>query len=118
MKRYIIMFGITIILALIIIFYNPFLGSYKNSVNIEYDFNEEGYEWNYEINGDSLKVKDLSSNHWLLTTNKNGITNITFTYSKDDDIKYEIYYKFRVFGKRIFWLEGSGSGLFNYPNPY
>ena len=116
--RYIIMFSITILLAVIIIFYNPFLGVYKNNVTIEYDYSEEGYYWEYDLDGESLKINSIEDNKYTFEINKNGISEITFIYTNGEDIKYDIYYKFRVFGKKIYWLEGVGKRLVNYPNPY
>ena len=116
--RYYIIFGITIILALIIIFYNPYLGIYRNNVTIEYSFNDEGYSWTYEVDGSSLKIDQEEDNKWVFKVNKSGVTNIKFIYSNDEDTKYEINYKFRVFGKTIFWLDGIGKGLTDFPNPY
>ena len=116
--RYFVIFLVTLVLALIILFYNPFLGVYKNNVTIEYDFNEEGYSWSYDIKGDSLKIKEEEKNKYTFDINKNGVTEITFYYKNDDSTKYDIYYKFRVLGKRIFWVDGVGHGLLNYPNPY
>ena len=116
--RYFIIFGITIVLVLIILFYNPFLGVYKNTITIEYNYNDEGYTWNYDLEGDSLVLKEENDNKWVFKVNKNGITNITFVYSNEGDIKYEINYKLRVVGKHILWLDGLGKGLLEYPNPY
>ena len=38
--RYYIMFGITLILCLIIVFYTPYLGIYRKNVNIKFDFDD------------------------------------------------------------------------------
>ena len=116
--RYYIIFGITFILLLIILFYNPFLGVYKNNVTIEYNFKDEGYSWNYKVDGDSLVIDQEEDNKWTFNIKKNGVTKITFNYSNGEKNKYEIYYKFRVIGKHILWTDGYGNGLLNYPNPY
>ena len=116
--RYYIIFGITIVLVLIILFFNPFLGVYNKKVTIEYSFNEEGYSWNYEIDGESLVLDQMDNDKWTFKTNKNGVSNIKFIYSDGENNKYEIYYKFRVFGKKILWIDGYGKGLLDYPNPY
>lgn len=116
--RYFIIFGITLILVLIILFFNPFLGTYNNTVTIEYSYNDEGYSWDYNIDGESLIIKEFEGDKWIFKANKNGVSNITFKYSNEDDIKYEIKYKFRVFGKKILWIDGSGKGLLEFPNPY
>ena len=117
--RYYIMFGITLFLTLFIIFYKPDLGVYKDKVTIEYSFKEEGYKWSYEIDGNALKLNNESLNKWTFKVNKNGPSNITFKYTNEEGNElYRIEYKFKVFGKRIFWKEGIGHGLIDYPNPY
>ena len=115
---YFVIFFTTFLIVLVILFYNPFLGVYKNNVTIEYNANDEGYKWKYEIDGKSLLLDNEDDNKWTFKINKNGITNIKFIYSNDEDAKYEIFYKFRVFGKHIIWLDGYGKGLLEYPNPY
>ncbi len=116
--RYYIIFGVTLVLLAIILFVNPFLGVYKNEVNIEYDKNIEGYTWDYELKGDSLSLKEKEGDHYVFKANKNGVSEITFRYSNEENTKYTIYYKFRVLGKRIYWVDGLGTGLQDYPNPY
>ena len=116
--RYYIMFGITIILSLLIIFYTPYLGIYKKKVTIKYDFNDEGYVWKYDIEGSSLKLDSEKDNEWTFKSNGIGNSTIIFTYSNQEDAKYEVKYKFKVFAGLIFWKECVGSGVYNYPNPY
>ena len=116
--KYFVIFGITLVLVLIILFYNPFLGIYKDQITIEHNYNEEGYTWNYDIKGSSLKLSSEEDNKWVFKANENGVTELTFVYSKEEDKKYEIYYKFRVIGNKIFWLTGEGKGLLNFDNPY
>ena len=116
--RYYIIFGVTLLVVLFILLYNPFLGIYKNNVTIQYNFDDEGYKWEYTINGESLVIDQEEDNKWVFKTNKNGVTYISFKYVKEDNIKYQINYKFRVLGKKIYWLDGSGTGLLDYPNPY
>ena len=115
--RYILMFGITFIIALFIIFYNPYLGVYKDTITITLDDELEEYEWNYSIDHDSLKLIKSDNNEWVFKSNNDGITNITFVYKDQETIKYEIYYKLKVSGNKIYWLEGYGKGLLSYPNP-
>ncbi len=117
--RYILIFGVTIILTLLILFYpQKYLAKYENEINIEYDFKDEGYNWNYDINNDNIVLKENNGDKWTFIPNKNGTSTITFTYSKDDNIKYKITYDLKIKGKKIYWLNGEGSGLFSYPNPY
>jgi len=116
--RYYIIFGVTLIITLFILFYNPFLGVYKNQITIEYDFNVEGFSWTYDIKGEALKIVSESDNKWVFKPNKNGFSEITFVYSNGEKNKYTIYYKFKVHNNKIYWLEGNGIGLLEYPNPY
>ena len=115
--RYIVIFTVTFILALFIIFYNPYLGVYNDTITIELDDQIEGYEWNYESDSDSLVLVESSNSSWKYIINKDGITNLVFKYSNQDDTKYEIYYKLKVKKNKIYWLEGYGKGLLSYPNP-
>lgn len=116
--RYYIMFGITIILSLLIIFYTPYLGIYKKKVTIKYDFNDEGYVWKYDIEGSSLKIDSEKDNEWTFKSNGIGTSKITFKYvNEEEDVKYEIYYKFYVIVGHIFWNDSLGKGLIDYPNP-
>ena len=117
--KYLIIFGLTIILALIIMFYKPFLSEYSKYVTIEYKMEEEkGYKWIYDINNDKLKILYQDKNKWKFVANKNGKTKLTFYYSNDEDYIYKIYYEFYVLGNKILWLKGEGDGLISYPNPY
>ncbi len=116
--RYFILFFITIVLTLFIMFYNPYLGVYKDKLTIEYDFNEEGYSWNYTVDNDNIELIESSDSKWVFVPKKNGKTKLVFNYSNNDINKYSIYYIFKVRGNKIFWLEGEGTGLMDYPNPY
>lgn len=115
--RYYILFGVTAVISLFLIFYNPYLGVYEDRITIEYDTNEEGYSWEYKKVGSSLKEESISDNKWTFKVNKKGVTELWFTYNNDVETKYSIYYKFKVRGKKILWIEGYGEGLIDYPNP-
>ena len=118
--RYYIIFGVTLVLVLLIIFCTPYLGTYKNKMTIDYQDIEviDGYKWEYETKDKELKVTEKSENKWVFKPVKSGKYEITFTYKNEEDTKYTIYYKFYVLGKRIFWTEGNAKGLLNYSNPY
>ncbi len=116
--RYIIIFSVTIILSLFIIFYNPYLGVYKDSVTINLNNDLDNYSWNYTIDNDNLKLVSSDDSNWKFIPQRDGETNLLFSYSNNDDIKYEIYYKFKIKNKTIYWLEGYCNGLLSYPNPY
>ena len=122
--RYIIIFGVTLILSLIIIFYNPnskYLGVYNDKLTIEYTYDEENYKWIYESDHDFFSVKQVGNSKWILTPKKDGETKITYYYTNDDTIEnsiYEIYYKFTIKNNKIYWTESEAKGLLDYPNPY
>ncbi len=115
--RYIIIFGITLILCLVILFYNPYLGVYKDHITITLDDEIENYDWDYTLDNDCLILEKESEIEWQFKTNKDCVCNLTFTYSDHENIKYEIYYKLKVSKNKIYWLEGYGNGLLSYPNP-
>lgn len=121
--RYYVIFGITAIILALILFYNPnskYLGVYENIVNIEYDYNDKGYNWIYEDNNDNLLIDKINDNKWTLKVNKDGEYEINFYYtdSTKEKYKYKIYYKFIVKNDKIYWLNGEAKGLLDYPNPY
>ena len=82
MKRFYFIFGITAVLVLIILFYNPnakYLGVYKESMTIEYDFEDiEGYDWFYDVTSDIFDISATSGSKWKLLPKKDGVTTITF----------------------------------------
>ena len=119
--RYYIIFGITFILLLIILFYNPnskYLGVYKDKITIEYNYDDEGYSWSYENDNDNVEVETINNNKYILYPKKDGKYNITFKYSNEENNKYEIKYEFEIKDNKIYWLSGEGIGLLDYPNPY
>ena len=116
--RYYIIFGTTFIIALLLLFYHPFLAMYNKSITIELNNSETDYNWEYELNGKALKLDSESDNKWTFSTNKNGVSSIDFKYIKDQDSKYTIHYTFRVLMGKIFWLDGKGYGLTDFPYPY
>lgn len=116
--RYFIIFGVTALLVLIILFFNPFLGTYSKTVSFDFSKNQEGCKWNYIIKGDSLKYDQSKKNIFKFKASKNGKGTIIFTCSDAEEVKHEVDYKFKVFAKQIFWVESNGKGLYNYPNPY
>ena len=115
--RYFVIFGFTLVLVLIILFYNPFLGIYKNNITIEYNYDVEGYKWEYKAKANKLKLISSTENKWVFEPIKNGIEEIDFNYTNNDQVKYHIYYKFFILGNKIFWIDGYGDGLMDYPNP-
>ena len=121
--RYYIIFGITLIAAIIIFFYNPYsdyLGVYRNNATIEYLEKEEGYEWILVPDNDNLTVNEINNNKWNISINKKGSTKIiaSFINLENNDVKYKITYDFTNNGRKIFWLEGIGEGINDFLNPY
>lgn len=115
--RYIVIFLITAVLCLFIMFYNPYLGVYNDTITINLDDEVENYDWNYVIDNDHLKLINYGDNVWTFKAESNGVSNLYFTYSYNDNKKYEIYYKLKVKNNKIYWIEGYGEGLLSYPNP-
>ena len=116
--RYFIIFIITIILAIFIAFYKPYLYVYNNSVTIEYDYNDIDYSWVYSVDNNNLNIEKVNKNKWILTPKSNGKTLISFKYTNNDNIKYIIDYVFDIKGNKIYWVSGEAKGLLNFPNPY
>ena len=86
--RYIIIFVITLILSLFIIYYRPYLGKYDDQMTIEYNFYDDGYSWKYDLNNDNVIIDKIEDSKWVIKPNKNGKSNIVFTYYSDNNIKY------------------------------
>jgi len=122
--RYYIIFGVTIILALLIMFYNPnskkYLGIYKKELTIEYDIVEPGYAWDYFYDNDIINIEKVSDTKWIIKSLDDGTVNINFKFNniETDENKYEINYQFKISNNKIYWTSGVGYGLLDYPNPY
>ena len=122
--RYYIIFGITIVLALLIMFYNPnskkYLGIYKEDLTIEYNIIEDGYVWNYLSNSDIVSIEKISDTKWIVKPLKDGIVNVSFEFNnlETNERKYQIDYEFKIKNNKIYWTSGTGYGLLDYPNPY
>lgn len=121
--RYYIIFGVTFILLLIILFYNPndkYLGIYNNSVNIKLDDFSDEYKWIYDKD-DSINIDQIDNFTWKLDFSNDGKSKITYYYTntgKSDDAKYIIYYEFEKNKNKIYWISGEAKGLLDFPNPY
>lgn len=115
--RYFILFGVTFILAMLIIFYKPYLGVYQDSITIEYNYDLEGYEWSYKIDNDCLKLSESDNNKWIFVPNKNGSVKLDYIYSNGENTKYSIHYEFKIRKNKIFWTNGYANGMLSYPNP-
>ena len=119
--RYYIIFGITIVIVALLIFYpSKYLHIYKDQVTINYEVLEETDNelWTYDISNDNLVLDKQSNKKWTFKANKNGEVSIYFYYDKKDDTeRYMIEYKFKVKGNKIYWTYGNASGLLDFPNP-
>ena len=119
--RYYIIFGITFVIAILLIFYpRKYIHIYKNSIKIDYSSitSTEDSFWNYDISNSNLILEKHKDKVWTFKINKDGKVNIIFYYDKNDtDYKYKIEYRFEVKGNKIYWLYGNGEGMFDFPNP-
>ncbi len=121
--RYYYILGITIIAALLILFYDPYkdyLAVYGKEATIEYSQVEEGYEWVLTSTNKNLNINEINNNKWTISINKKGKTNLTasFINPETNDVKYKINYEFKNNGRKIFWLAAMGHGIDDFNNPY
>lgn len=121
--KYIIMFTLTAIISLLLIFYNPdkkMLGVYKDKITIEYDITN--CTWDYILKNDTIKLdshlQDDTKEKWIFNYVKDGDEFLEFECKKDEDIIYTIKYTFKVTNNKIKWIEGEGIGMYDFPNPY
>ena len=121
--RFKIMFGVTSLILLYLLFYpsSYYLGKFKNNITVNYSdfkFNKE-CDWTYKISNDNIKLKSKNNKIWIYEPNKDGNTTLNF-YCTDEDNKiiYNITYKLKIKDKTIYWLESSGEGLLDFPNLY
>ena len=122
-KTIVIMFIITIIISSILIFYNPYkkyLGVYKDTITIEYDIFD--CNWAYKLTNYNLELeshnKTSEKESWIFKIKNDGIEKLVFNCLENDDEVYNIYYNLKINKNKIFWIEGEGKGVFDYPNPY
>ena len=118
--RYIIIFGVTLIISILIIVYpRNYLKIYKDSVTIDYTTikNADEGSWEYELSNDNLQLDKESNKVWKFTPNKNGEVKLIYKYLIGEESKYKIEYKFKVKNNKIYWLDGKGTGMFDFPNP-
>lgn len=125
MNRFIIISAVTLLMLLIILFYNPdkkYLGVYNASITINNTI-EEGYDWDYEVTGKELKIKDTiiegASIKWEFIPESDGEVSITYIYKKEDEKEtiYKIKYDFKIVGEKIYWIKGESTGMVDFPNP-
>ena len=114
--RYIIIFGVTLIISLFLIFYpQQYLMKYNDIITVDYTNLTEDNLWNYEISNNNIKLKENKDKIWAFVPNKNGKVTLTFKY---DNNKYKIIYELKIKGNKIIWISGKAYGLLDYPNLY
>ncbi len=123
MKKYwfiYVLFFITLVISLFIMFYDPYKDSlkvYKDTMTIELFIEEDGYNWEYEMDNNILNVNEKGDS-WIFSPLKDGTTTLTFYFKNSEDVKYTIEYVLNVKGNKIIWTSGKAKGLLDYPNPY
>lgn len=121
--RFYIIFGVTLVLFIIIQFYVPkrdYLISFnKDHVTLSFNETQDDYYWVVTSENDVFDVYDETDTKWKLTPKGIGDDFITamFVNFNTSDIKYNIKYRFKYDGKKIYWMEGVGNGTYNFPNP-
>lgn len=120
--RLIIMFSITLIICILLMFWNPkskYLGIYKNKMTIEYNFNEKNYDWKYNISNNIIDIKTIDKEKWEITPKESGTAKLDFCYmDENNECKYTITYDLKIKNNKIYWVAGMANGLYDYPNPY
>lgn len=120
--RFYIMFGITAILSLLIIFFDPYkdyLAVYDDDVIIEYNYDDPDCIWVVSQDNENIHIENTSDQSWLLTINNKGTTKMVFKYINvlTNETKYTINYRFKNNGRKIFWEDGYSKGLLDFPDP-
>ncbi len=120
--RYIIIFGVTFLIAALLIFYpRKYLYKYDNAITVDYSTIEDtdAELWTYEMDNDILKNTNYSDKKWVFEATGEGNVNLIFYYDKNEDKqKYKIEYKIKIKNKKIYWVEGKSLGLMDFPNLY
>ena len=113
--RFVVIFVLTIVGLVGIMFYEPkldekLLSVFEDTVTIDYKELDESKNWTYEINDDTS---------FVFESNNDGVSELVFYYQKnDDDYKYKVTYSFEVKNNKIYWREGKTEGLMNFPKVY
>ncbi len=122
--RFVIIFVLTIVGLVGIMFYEPklddkLLSVFEDTVTIDYKELDESKDWTYEINNDSLKEVSHDDTSFVFESNNDGMSELVFYYQKsDDDYKYKVTYSFEVKDNKIYWREGKTEGLMDFPKVY
>ena len=91
----------------------------KDHVTLSFNETQDDYYWVVTSENDVFDVYDETDTKWKLTPKGIGDDFITamFVNFNTSDIKYNIKYRFKYDGKKIYWMEGVGNGTYNFPNP-
>ena len=122
--RFVVIFVLTIVGLVGIMFYEPkldekLLSVFEDTVTIDYKELDESKNWTYEINNDSLKEVSHDDTSFVFESNNDGVSELVFYYQKNDyDYKYKVTYSFEVKNNKIYWREGKTEGLMNFPKVY
>lgn len=122
--RFVIIFVLTIVGLVGIMFYEPklddkLLSVFEDTVTIDYKELDESKDWTYEINNDNLKEVSHDDTSFVFESNNDGLSELVFYYQKsDDDYKYKVTYSFEVKDNKIYWREGKTEGLMDFPKVY
>lgn len=121
--RFKVMFGVTSIVVLLLIFYpqNSYLSKYKNYITVNYEnlkLNSK-CNWDYKLSNDNIKLVNKKDNTWRYKYNKDGKTTLIY-YCKDENNKelYTITYDLKMKNNYIYWINGKAAGLLDFPNLY
>lgn len=119
--RYFAIFGSTLIIIILIFYFNPkCLGKYENEAFIDLESIDENYKWKYELDNNNISIIPYEKNKWKIIPKKNGNVQIIFYYtdSNINNYKYKIRYNLKIRNKKIYWIDGQGYGLLDFPNIY
>lgn len=121
--RFKVMFSVTTIMVLFLLFYpqTGYLSKYENKITVDYrELNlTNNCIWEYKLSNDNIKLVNSNENIWTYKLVKNGKTTLNY-YCKDKNDKsiYTITYNLKVKNNYIYWLTGNGTGLVDFPNLY
>lgn len=121
--RYYIIFGITLLLLIYILFFykGRYLAIFEDDMTINYSsLSSAECNWEYEnSNKKSLILYKNSDNEWGFIPGIDGKTTLVFNcVSSEKKNIYEITYILKIKDDKIYWQKGSGKGLLDFPNPY
>lgn len=123
MKRFMIIGSVTIVLLIIILFYDPYknyLAVYIDNMTIDQTVESDNYYWDVKLSNELISMKNDRVNSWEFYPNNNGTTSIVFSYINKETNKIDktITYKFKIKSNKLLWLSAECSVLEDFPSPY